>query len=238
MLCTIADLLVDIPTAGGMPPRLKEYLSKEQGARYPDIFLKEERYEKERYPENTPYDVICYMESGRLFHGQLLRHNGIMLHASAVAYQGKAYLFSGPCGMGKSTHTRLWQQVFGPAARVFNDDKPVLRLIDGTWYAYGTPWSGKHHININMKAPLAGICFMKQEKENKIHRLTPQEAVFKILWQTHRRYRGEEAMRLVFQNVDALVEKIPVFELENNAAPECAHLSYETMCKSAEEAGL
>ena len=66
-------------------------------------------------------------------------YNGLMLHASAAALGGRAYLFSGPCGRGKSTHTRLWQQTFGEAVQVFNDDKPALRRLDGRWYAYGTP---------------------------------------------------------------------------------------------------
>lgn len=55
-------------------------------------------------------------------------YNGLMLHASAAALGGRAYLFSGPCGRGKSTHTRLWQQTFGEAVQVFNDDKPVLAV--------------------------------------------------------------------------------------------------------------
>ena len=97
-------------------------------------------------------------------------YNGLMLHASAAALGGRAYLFSGPCGRGKSTHTRLWQQTFGEAVQVFNDDKPALRRLDGRWYAYGTPWCGKDGINLNQKWPLGGICFLEKSQENRIRR--------------------------------------------------------------------
>ena len=61
--------------------------------------------------------------------------------------------------MGKSTHARLWQQQF-PGARVFNDDKPALRLVEDRWYAYGTPWSGKHDISVNTGVPVAGVAVL------------------------------------------------------------------------------
>ena len=40
----------------------------------------------------------------------------LMTHGSTVAVDGKAYLFTAKCGTGKSTHTRLWRQVFGQRA--------------------------------------------------------------------------------------------------------------------------
>ena len=119
MICRIADLMVSVPEAGGMPPRCREYIADHTGT--VDIDISVDQYEPERWP-GLSYDHMCYMESGELFYINLLHFGGMMLHSSAVEYQGKAYLFSGPCGVGKSTHTRLWQQVFGPEVRVFNDD--------------------------------------------------------------------------------------------------------------------
>ena len=162
----------------------------------------------------------------------------MMLHASAVELDGKAYLFSAPSGTGKSTHTRLWQSVFGEKARVFNDDKPALRLIDGTWYAYGTPWCGKDGININMKVPVAGICFLKQAPENRIRRLSADEAAQRIISQTLRKFKLVENLDLMLSHVDKLVRQIPAFELENRPEEEAVHMSYENMRRAAEELGL
>mgnify|MGYP003335436350 CR=1 FL=1 len=101
----------------------------------------------------------AYLLSGTLFYQQLLKFDGMMLHASAAKYDGRVYLFSGPCGIGKTTHTKLWEKYF-PGAVVINDDKPALRREAGKWMVYGTPWCGKNGINSNASAPLAGICFL------------------------------------------------------------------------------
>ena len=164
-------------------------------------------------------------------------YNGLMLHASAAALGGRAYLFSGPCGRGKSTHTHLWQQTFGEAVQVFNDDKPALRRLDGRWYAYGTPWCGKDGINLNQKWPLGGICFLEKSQENRIRRLPAAEALPLILAQTTYRLQPH-SMELLLASLDSLLREIPVFLLENRPEEAAARLSFETMRRAAEEEGL
>lgn len=238
MFCKIADLVTDIPKAGDLVPRCQEYLCKTESNIGADITIRTDLlFRKEDWPGMTD-DQVVYMESGTQFHLELLKLDGIVLHSSAVALDGKAYLFSAPCGTGKSTHTRQWQSIFGEGAKVFNDDKPALRLINGVWYAYGTPWCGKDGININMKVPLAGICFLKQAPENKIRRLSQTEAMQKVIWQTGHKFRQVENLDLMLSHVDKLVRMIPVYELECLPDADAARLSYETMRRGAEEMGL
>ena len=235
MLCKIAELFTEIPAAGGLAPRCVEYLCNEAiGA---DIVIRTELYHPEYWPGCSD-EMIAYMESGSIFYSNLLRFDGMMLHASAVEMGGRAYIFSGPCGTGKSTHTRIWQQLFGEKAQVFNDDKPALRRIDGKWYAYGTPWCGKDGINQNKKVPLAGICFLKQAKENKVRKISANEAMQNIFSQTFYKFRKAEKLSMLLSVVDKLVREIPIFELENRPEPAAARLSYETMRTAAEEMGL
>lgn len=218
-----------------MAPRCRAYLTDTDSA--VDVDIREEKYEPERWP-GMSHDLMCYMESGELFYLALLGLGGMMLHASAVEYEGNAYLFSGPSGVGKSTHTRQWQQTFGDAVQVFNDDKPALRFVDGGWYAYGTPWCGKDGINQNMRSPLAGICFLKQAKENRIRQLTATEALRKILSQTIHKFHNIADLDLLLSHLGNMLGKIPVFEMENLPQPEAAILSYETMHKCAGEMSL
>lgn len=235
MIYSIANIITDIPNAGDLVPRCREYLY--DGMDGADIIIRTEQFHMDAWKPLTEREVI-YMESGTQFYLQLLNFSGMLLHSSAVEVDGKAYLFSGYSGAGKSTHTRLWQQIIGEKARVFNDDKPALRYVDGRWYAYGTPWCGKDGININMKAPIAGICFLKQAQENKIRRLSNVEAVQNIVSQTMRRFNQTENLDKMLNLVESLVQNIPVFELENRPEPAAAQLSYETMRKAAEEMGL
>ena len=105
----------------------------------------------------------------------LLSRDTLMLHGSTVSVDGQAYLFTAPCGTGKSTHTRLWRELFGQRAVMVNDDKAFLALRpDGVW-AHGSPWMGKHGIGTNISAPLKGICFLQRGTENKIQKATPEK---------------------------------------------------------------
>jgi hypothetical protein len=235
MLCKIADLITEVPETGGLSPRLREYQWRTEQT--PDLVIDESQYRPAAW-KGLPWNQYCYMESGIHFYANLLYHKGLMLHASAVAYRGRAYLFSGNSGVGKSTHTQLWQQVFGKDAQVFNDDKPALRYPDGQWFAYGTPWSGKNGININLKVPLAGICFLEQGRENRIDLLSPQEAISHVLPQTLHRFKDLERAYLMLEHVENLLSKIPVFHLVNQPCEEAVHLAYEAMAYWADQRGL
>lgn len=235
MLCKIADLIVEVPEAGGLAPRLREYQC-EFGLQ-PDILIQESDYRPTVW-RGQPYSTYCYMESGARFYSQLLLYDGLMLHASAVVYGGRAYLFSGYSGAGKSTHARIWQETFGNEVVIINDDKPALRCLDGRWYAYGTPWCGKEGINQNMKAPIAGICFVKQGEENYIYSLSEKEAISRIIPQTIYRFNRAEKTQYMLSHVDQLIKNIPIFELINLPNTDAARLSYEVMLCTAIERGL
>ena len=84
-------------------------------------------------------DDVEYVYTGAAFYEALLHFNGFMLHSSGIVKDGRAYLFSADPGTGKSTHTSLWQKYFGEdEAKIINDDKPAIRLVDGELYVYGT----------------------------------------------------------------------------------------------------
>lgn len=236
MFYKISELLVEIPSTGDMSERCKEYITENKGISA-DITIRADLYNFDRW-STLSNEMAIYMESGRLFYSHLLNFNGLMLHASAIEYNGKAYLFSGPSGMGKSTHTRLWQSLYGDAVQVFNDDKPALRRLDNGWFAYGTPWCGKDGINQNKKVPLGGICFLKRGEENKIRCLSNKESVTKIWSQTIRYWKDVKNLDLLMNLVDNLVREIPIFELECLPNEEAAVLSSTTMCRAAQEENL
>ena len=216
--------MVEIPEAGGIAPRCRNYLV--DGTEPADITIYEKLYDLNKYPRLSAEDNI-YLQSGFQFYREILNFNGLMLHSSAVALHGKAYLFSGPCGVGKSTHTNLWRAVFGEEAVVFNDDKPALRRLDGRWYAYG--------INVNMKVPLAGICFLKQSDRNEIRRLDGKEALAKVISQTTYHLREAAKMQRMIENVGTLISEIPIYELCNRPERAAAELSYQVMNENSPE---
>lgn len=234
MLCKIADLKTEVPTAGGLASRCAAYLCDEKNGA--DITIRTELYRYDHYPAAWTEDMVAYMESAYQFYLELVEYDGLFLHASAVVRDGKAYLFSGHSGAGKSTHTQLWVKTFGNETRVINDDKPALRRVDGKWVVYGTPWCGKDGINRNEQAPLGGICFLKKADHNAIRRLSEREAMEKILAQTIRRYPDRNKMNKLFDLLEKLLNEVPVYELENLPEPEAARLSYNMMHSGTQEA--
>lgn len=182
---------------------------------------------KNTYPAFSENDCE-YMLTGNGFYSELLHFNGLMIHASAVLYDGGAYLFSADSGTGKSTHTQLWRKAFGEQARILNDDKPAVRIVGGKAYAYGTPWSGKTDWNINEKAPLKGICFLERAKDNSIKRVEAGDIISDLLRQTIRP-REQENMDKLIENLDELLKITPVFRMGCNMDIEAAKISYNAM---------
>ena len=230
MLYRIADLNLEMPDLGDMPERMQSYRIPEGEA---DLTIEASELIMRRWGQVEDKKMVYYMETGWIFYSKLLLFEGMMLHASAVVMDGYAYLFSGPSGMGKSTHTGLYLKNFGSRARIINDDKPALRRMDGIWYAYGTPWCGKDGININEKARLGGICFLRRG-DTRLTRLTAVDAVHYILSQTQR-HIDPEKMRMLLASVHKLVTEVPVFEFYNHADRSDAELTYKAMQKAAEE---
>jgi hypothetical protein len=150
-----------------------------------------------------------------------------MLHASAVTYNNFAYLFSADSGTGKSTHTHLWLKKF-PEAEILNDDKPAIRLIDGKFYAYGTPWSGKFDESKNEKVEIAGITFLSRGENNVISEVTGDSVTIDFMNQTVRPVKREYMIKFM-EIVDGILSNVPLYRFECNISMEAVETSYNAM---------
>lgn len=157
---------------------------------------------------------------------ELLTRETIMMHGSTVAVDGQAYLFTAPCGTGKSTHTRLWREVFGERAVMVNDDKPFLKLTGDGVLAYGSPWTGKHGLGSNVRFPLKGICILKRGNENRIRRIGPEEARAML---RHQSFQPAETPDSVLPLVERLMELVPLWQMECTKEHAAAEVAYKSM---------
>lgn len=160
----------------------------------------------------------------------LKNENAILFHSSAVMVDGVAYLFTAPSGTGKSTHARLWRELLGDRAVMINDDKPIIRYVDGDFYVYGTPWNGKHHLGTNDRAKIKAICKIYQAKENVIRKLDAKTMLFNVLNQTIRPKEIENMDKLLVL-IEKMLNSVDLYELGCNISKEAAELSYNTMSK-------
>ena len=148
----------------------------------------------------------------------LLPEGVLLLHGSAVALDGKGYLFTAPCGTGKSTHARLWRETLGAVA--VNDDKPFLRITDRGVLLCGSPWQGKHGLGANITVPLGGIGILARDTVNAAVPLSPQAAAELLLPHCC----GAEA-----KHVAALTRIVPVWQLRCTPQPEAAQVAWSAM---------
>lgn len=186
-----------------------------------------------KHPQVSLEEAELILLSSR-FSAQILDHQGLVLHASAIAHQGRAVLFSAASGVGKSTHTRLWQQQFGAEqAVILNDDKPALRLLDGQWWVYGTPFSGNSDENRNERCPLHAIVFLERSPCNTIRRLSVEEALPYCLFNLPP-YRREANLNKIMALLNQLLPAVPVYLLSCNMDPEAAVLAQRTLFPESE----
>lgn len=226
----IADLIVKLDCNGRTYNNAQKYLiSDHNGQEDIMLCLPKKRIESfiEHY-KNCPWDQAEYIVSGVSFYRKLLDFKGLFLHACAIEYKGKAYLFSGVSGTGKSTHAGIWKKVFGESVKLINEDKPALRYIDGTFWVYGTPWSGSGDSR-NVKVPLGGICFLQQAKENRIYPLDILSAMKEITMQTTHFNLTVDQWRKMSDTLDILLSKHQIFKMECNMEDEAATMCYAAL---------
>ena len=155
-------------------------------------------------------------------------YDTFLFHGSAVAVDGKAYIFTAKSGTGKSTHTRLWRKLLGERAVMVNDDKPMIRVDKNGAVVFGTPYNGKHRLGNNISVPLKAICIIERADENSIRRISKDEAYMDIFRQS---YRPDDvsALAKTLTLLDILFEHVAFWKLSCNMELEAAELSFGSM---------
>lgn len=142
----------------------------------------------------------------------ILRRDGISIHASAVAADGKAWLFLGKSGTGKSTHARLWLRNI-PGSRLLNDDNPAVRLVDGKAVAFGTPWSGKTQCYRNESSPVGGFVRLRQGDADIFTEKEDVAAFVALLPSCSVIHSDANLQSMLYDTLTRLSERVPVGEL-------------------------
>ena len=160
---------------------------------------------------------------------ELIRRDTILFQGSALAFDGKAYIFTAPAGTGKTTHARLWTKTI-PGSYVLNGDKPFLRVMDGQVWVCGSPWRGKENYGVNEMLPLAGICLLDRDSFNHIEAIQCAPALGMLIPQT---YRPEDPYLLMksLQLIGDIAQSVHLYHLGCTITPEAARISRAAMAR-------
>lgn len=151
------------------------------------------------------------------------------MHSSVISFGGRAYMFLGKSGAGKSTHSRMWLENI-PGCELMNDDNPIVRILDdGEVRVYGSPWSGKTPCYRNVSAPVGGLVSIVQAPDNNIRKMGPVDA-YVILSASVSGFRADRKMSDgLFETMERMISSVGFYELECRADAGAAILCKNTV---------
>jgi len=164
-------------------------------------------------PLRYPLDQLLLMYA-------LARREGCIVHAAGAALDGRAYIFPGRSGAGKTTLAR--QLAAHGGFELLSDDRMVVRRVDGRLWAFGTPWAGEADIARNAGAPLGGLLFLRHARENRLTPLAPRETMERLLPVTSVPWYHAEVLPEVLDFVGAVARETPARELAFRPDPTVA----------------
>jgi tRNA pseudouridine55 synthase len=187
------------------------------------------------YPlaETDPYRTMYQINSSimLMFMQNTACKGTLLMHASVIRHKGKANMFLGTSGTGKSTHSKLWLKNIEDCDLI-NDDNPVIRLNeDGSVRIFGTPWSGKTPCYRNTDAQLGAIVKLEQASENKIVKIAGIEAFAAILPSVSAIRWNRKVMDGITGTIEKAVTNVPCYNMgclpDDEAARICCRTIYE-----------
>lgn len=156
----------------------------------------------------NPYSIDAVL---RIVHSLLLaKEGGFLLHSASAVRNGRAFLFAGVSGAGKTTISRLAP----PDATLLTDEISYVRKQPEGYFAFGTPFTGElAKLGENVRAPLAALYLLVQGPQNRIEPVPPGEAVRSLLTNILFFAQDAELIKLVFEAANEFVSRVPVYRL-------------------------
>lgn len=158
--------------------------------------------------DRSPYALDSVL---RILHSLVLAaRGGFLLHAASAVCDGRAFLFSGVSGAGKTTITRLAP----PDATLLTDEISYVRRGDAGYVAYGTPFSGElAKPGENCVAPVTALFFLEKGPENRIDEIPSSEAVRRLMRNILFFAEDRRLMENLLSTACDFVQRVPIRRL-------------------------
>lgn len=134
---------------------------------------------------------------------------GVLLHSSCAIERGRAYLFAGRSGAGKSTVARL-----SAPREIFSDEASILKISEGEIAVFNSPFRSDTEIPYSGgRYPLAGIYLLQQALEDRQIRLSEARGLTQVLGKVFCWARHPEETGKVWEMCRTLVMRVPAYQL-------------------------
>lgn len=156
----------------------------------------------------NPYSIDAVL---RILHTLLLaKQGGFLLHSASAIRHGRAFLFAGVSGAGKTTISRLAP----PDATLLTDEISYVRKTSEGYVAFGTPFTGElAKLGENTSAPVAALYLLAQGPENRIDPVAPADRGRELLSNMLFFAEDQETVQYAFQAACDFVDRVPVYRL-------------------------
>ena len=175
----------------------------------------------------NPYSIDAVL---RIVHTLVLaQEGGFLMHAASAIRNGKAFLFAGVSGAGKTTISRLapsdatllTDEISYIRKEVRKDVRKDLQFArqdartQHTGYvAHGTPFTGElAKLGENVSAPISALYLLAQGPENRIDPVAPGPAVRELLANVLFFAEDQELVQRAFHAACEFVSRVPVSRL-------------------------
>ena len=139
-----------------------------------------------------------------------------VFHAAAFSWRGRAWLLTAPSGTGKTTQYLNWQRLFPGEIQMISGDMPILEAKqDGSLWVYPSSWNGKENIFGAPAAPLGGLVFLEQGKEDRMLPFPPHDAVIPLLRQFMVVPESEEEILQLTSLLERILVSVPCRKFVN-----------------------
>jgi hypothetical protein len=156
--------------------------------------------------------ALSYPLDELLFQHHVARAGGLVVHACGVASGGRAVLFCGRSGAGKTTTARLFRR-HHPEAVILSDDRIVLRRQGSGWRAFGTPWHGSGRFASPASCRLAAVIFLEQGQSTRVRPLAVTQVAARLFAQSFPPVWEGEGTACALEAAARVAEGVPGYVL-------------------------
>ncbi len=141
----------------------------------------------------------------------VLSKDAFVLHSSHVQTPRGAILFCAPSGTGKSTQASFWRAARG--AVTVNEDRALIRRVDGDYLACGCWTKGSGESCLNVTESIRALVLLSQASENRVRQLSPNEVLRRVLPECSFNEKDAESSRRIIDLVSGMIGRVKIAEL-------------------------
>lgn len=151
-----------------------------------------------------------------LYSSYIVYHNwGLLIHSSCAIENGRAQIFAGQSGAGKSTAAKL-----SHPRELLSDEATIVKITPDEVTVFDSPFRSElQSTAYQQPCPLAGIQLLHQSEKNSLEKLPKPEALLSLMDKVFYWHHDSAETQQIMGLLRTLVEKVPTYELHFRKDP-------------------